>query len=334
MTIGVGVIGTDHDHIHGQLTRLQEGGARLVGYFEPDDALAAAFAARWPDAPRFAERDALLGRADVRAIACAAVPADRAAICVDAMWAGKDVLVDKPACTTLEQLATLRAVQAETGRRCAILFSEIHSSRATVRALQMAADGAIGRVFHVVGLGPHRLRKAERPGWFFERARYGGIIADIASHQAEQFLMATGAATARVLSARVANRAHPDRPGLQDVGDFHLETDAATGLFRVDWHTPDGMPVWGDGRLMLTGDAGTIEVRKTVDLDGRSGGDHLILVDRAGVRRIDASGDALPFGPRFVADIRDRTETAQPQDRAFMAMEIVLRAQALAEETA
>jgi hypothetical protein len=30
-------------------------------------------------------------------------------------------------------------------------------------------DGAIGRVVQTVGLGPHRLNRATRPGWFFER---------------------------------------------------------------------------------------------------------------------------------------------------------------------
>ena len=42
-------------------------------------------------------------------------------------------------------------------------------------------------------MGPHRLNASSRPAWFFERARYGGILCDIGSHQIEQFLYYTGA---------------------------------------------------------------------------------------------------------------------------------------------
>jgi hypothetical protein len=100
----------------------------------------------------------------------------------------------------------------------------------------------------------------------------------------------------------------------------------------VNWLTPEGMPTWGDGRLFIVGTSGTIEVRKTVDLAGREGGNHLFLADRNGVEHIDCSRVDLPFGRQFLADIRDRTETAMPQERCFKAMELALQAQAIAEQ--
>jgi predicted dehydrogenase len=235
--------------------------------------------------------------------------------------------------TTLDQLAEVRRVQAETGRIVSILYSEHFEVPATVRAGELVAAGAIGEVVHVTGLGPHRLRKESRPAWFFDRAQYGGILTDIASHQVEQFLFFTGADDAEVLSARVANRANPDTPDLQDVGDMHLATPAATGMIRVDWFTPDGLPTWGDGRLIIVGTEGTIELRKYVDVAGRAGTDHLFLTDKTGVRHVACAGTDLPFGRQLLADIRDRTETAMPQARCFQAMEIALKAQMLAEES-
>ena len=92
-------------------------------------------------------------------------------------------------------------------------------------------------------------------------------------------------------------------------------------MIRVDWFTPDGLPTWGDGRLIILGTDGHIELRKYVDVAGRPGGDHLFLTTRQGVRHIDCSGADLPFGRQLVADVRDRTETAMPQARCFMAME-------------
>jgi hypothetical protein len=94
------------------------------------------------------------------------------------------------------------------------------------------------------------------------------------------------------------------------------------------------LPTWGDGRLIIVGTTGTIELRKYIDVAGRQGSDHLFLADQDGVRHIDCSGTELPFGSQLLADIRDRTETAMPQARCFKAMELALTAQALAEESA
>src|SRR5690606_3134962 len=92
-----------------------------------------------------------------------------------------------------------------------------------------------------------------------------------------------------VVSANVANRAHADSPGLQDVGDMHLRTERTTGYVRVDWFTPPGLPTWGDGRLTILGTEGYIELRKYIDLAGRPGTDHLFLVDRSGVHYVDCT---------------------------------------------
>jgi len=143
----------------------------------------------------------------------------------------------------------------------------------------------------------------------------------------------TGAPDAEIVAATVANRANPETPELQDFGEILLRAGDATGYIRVDWFTPDGLPTWGDGRLVILGTDGYIELRKYLDPSGQPGADHLILVDRDGVHRIDCSGVELPYGRQLVYDIRERTETAMPQARCFHAMEIALKAQALAERS-
>jgi len=65
----------------------------------------------------------------------------------------------------------------------------------------------------VLGLGPHRIgNPASRPAWFFEKAKYGGILCDIGSHQFEQFLTFTGATDATVTQAAVGNFNNPATP--------------------------------------------------------------------------------------------------------------------------
>jgi predicted dehydrogenase len=259
---------------------------------------------------------------------------ERAPMAVRAMRHGKDVMLDKPGATTLEQLAELRRVQAETGRILSILYSEHYTQRATIAAGQLVRSGTIGRVMQTVGLGPHRIGNYARPDWFWSFERTGGILCDIASHQVEQFLFFTASDNAEVAASQVANFNHPDRPEFQDFGDVLLRSDHATGYVRVDWFTPDGLPVWGDGRLFVLGTDGTIELRKYVDLAGRAGGDHLLLTDRDGVRRVDCSAIRITYGESLRDDVLDRTATAMPQEHCFLAMEIALRAQAQAKRIA
>ena len=127
----------------------------------------------------------------------------------------------------------------QTGKKYAVYYSERVHVESAVFAGQLVHDGAIGRVVQVLGMGPHRANLGSRPAWFYERERYGGILCDIGSHQAEQFLYFTGNTDARVLSSRVANYAHKDHPGLDDFGDCSLlGGNGASGYFRVDWFTP------------------------------------------------------------------------------------------------
>lgn len=309
---------------------LRRAGAELVAFHASEDAQARPFAERYPQARRIDDPRRILEDDSIALVVSAAIPCERAPLGIAAMRHGKDFMVDKPGMTSLAQLAEIRKAQRETERIYSICYSEHFATRSTVRAGELVAAGTIGGVINITGLGPHRLDKERRPEWFFRREQTGGILTDIASHQCEQFLFFTGTLDAEILAATAANRANPDTPELQDFGDILLRTRDATGYIRVDWFTPDGLPTWGDGRLVILGTEGYIELRKYVDLAGRPGTDHLMLVDRTGVHRIDCSAVELPYGRQLVQDILPRTETAMPQARCFKAMEIALRAQTLA----
>src|SRR5690554_2627183 len=331
MTIKFAAIGLNHSHIYGQVDCLLREGAELVAFHAPEDDLAAEFAAKYPQARRVADRRAILEDRSIPLVLTAAILDERAGVAIEAMRHGKDVMSDKPGMTSLAQLAEVRRVHAETGRIYSICYSEHFETRSTVKAGELVAAGAIGEVVHTVGLGPHSLRNNKRPDWFFDRQRYGGILTDIGSHQCEQFLFFSGSLEAEVVSATVANRANPEHPGLQDVGDMHLRTPRTTGYVRLDWLTPAGLPTWGDGRLTILGTEGYIELRKYIDIAGRAGKDHLFLVDQQGMNYVDCSDVELPYGRQLIADVLNRTETAMTQEHCFKAMELALTAQQLAE---
>ena len=222
-------------------------------------------------------------------------------------------------------------MQAETKRIYSIMYSERLENRATVKAGELVQAGAIGRVVQTIGLGPHRTNLKTRPAWFFERERYGGILCDIASHQADQFLYFTGSTSADVVASQVGNLNHPQYPGLEDFGDMMLRGNRGTGYVRVDWFTPNGLSTWGDGRLTILGTDGFIEIRKNVDITKRPEGNNLYLVDQKETRFIDCQKVELPFGDQLVQDILNRTETAMPQAHCFLATELVLKAQKQAQ---
>lgn len=328
--ISFSVIGINHGHIYGQVSALLEAGARFVSFYAPEPELAAPFARAFPQAVQARSEAEILEDRAIHMIVTAGIPCERAPLGIRAMSHGKDFMTDKPGFTTLDQLAEARRVQAETGRIYSVYYSERFANGATTRAGELVRAGAIGRVIQTIGLGPHRANLPSRPAWFFERRKYGGILCDIGSHQADQFLFFTGSTEADVVTSQVGNLNHPQHPELEDFGDVLWRGNNGVGYARVDWFTPDGLATWGDGRLILLGTDGYIELRKYIDLASRPGGSHLFLVDKQETRYVDCSNVDLPYGRQLVQDVFDRTETAMSQAHCFLASELALKAQAQA----
>jgi len=326
-----GVVGINHGHINSQVEAVIRGGGELVSMFAKEPDLTAAFVKRFPQVKVARSEAEVLEDKSLQLVVSAAIPDERAPLGVRVMKHGRDYMVTKPGITTLEQLAEVRKVQAETRRIYSIMYSERLENRATVKAGELVRAGAIGQVVQTIGLGPHRMNIPTRPAWFFERPRYGGILCDIASHQADQFLFFTGSTQAEVVSSQVGNVHYPQYPGFEDFGDMTVRGNRGAGYIRVDWFTPDGLATWGDGRLTILGTDGFMEIRKNIDIAGRPGGSHLFVVDQKETRYIDCQKVELPYGAQLVQDVLHRTETAMPQAHCLLATELVLKAQKQAQ---
>ena len=322
-------IGLDHRHIYDLAAHLIAAGAECAGYCPrtTDAGVLDGFRKRFPAVPEL-DRERLLDDVTVQIVVTAAVPCERAPLAIEAMRRGKDVLSDKPGVVTAEQLAAVQSAVAATGRIFSVCFSERFLTPSTEEALRLVRDGAIGRVVQTLGVGPHRLNRATRPAWFWDAASYGGILVDIASHQIDQFLVFTRTERPEIAYASVGS--HGTAPGFQDFGEIVLRGEASSGYIRVDWFTADGLPTWGDGRLLVLGTEGTIELRKYVDIAGRPGTDHLFLVDASGTRHIDCAGRPLSYFRDFLHDVANRTETAMPQAHVFTVSRLAIEAQARA----
>jgi len=323
----------DHSHINGQCSSLIGAGGTLKWVFEPDAAKLADFQRRFPQVRAARSLDEILADREVKLVTAAAVPNLRGPIGCRVMEAGKDYFTDKTPFTTLAQLEQAKAVVARTGRKYMVYYSERLTSESALFATDLVRDGAIGRVVNVVGLGPHRLGLHNRPAWFFEREKYGGILCDIGSHQCEAFLTFAGATDATVVHASVGNFANPQTPELEDFGEAtFVANNGATNQIRVDWYTPDGLSIWGDGRTFILGTKGYIELRKYVDVARAKGGDHVFLVDGESEHYLPAAGRVgFRFFGDFILDCLNRTENAMTQAHAFKAAELCLKAQAAAK---
>ncbi|MCL1987151.1 MAG: Gfo/Idh/MocA family oxidoreductase [Firmicutes bacterium] len=328
-------IGLDHGHIGGMCNGLIEAGATLKYIYDSDADRLARYLKEYPTAKAATSEDEILNDSEVKLIANAGIPSERCEMGLKSMAAGKDYFTDKAPLTTLEQLAAAKEMVAKTGKKYAVYYSERLHVEAAVFAAELIEDGAIGKVVQTIGMGPHRANPSWRPKWFFEREKYGGILCDIGSHQIEQFLYYTGAKSAEIITAQVENYNNPQYPGLDDFGDCKLLADnGATGYFRVDWFTPDGLSTWGDGRTFILGTDGYIEMRKYVDVGRSKQGGNLYLANQKVEQYFDVNGKVgHPYFGQLILDCLNRTENAMTQEHAFLAAELCVKAQMIAEKS-
>ena len=328
----IAALALDHGHIYGMCNGLIEAGAQLKWVYDSDPEKVKVFLSKYPGVRAARSAEEILEDPEVRLVAAAAIPSERGPLGLRVMAHGKDYFTDKTPFTSLDQLAAARIQAEQTQRKYMTYFSERLHVESAVYAGQLVQKGAIGRVIQVIGMGPHRLSAPSRPEWFFQRAKYGGILCDIGSHQIEQFLYYAGCRDARILHSKVANYNHPAYPELEDFGDATLAGDnGATQYFRVDWFTPDGLGTWGDGRTIIMGTEGYIELRKYSDIARSSTPDHVYWVDREGEHYEHVAGKiGYPFFGELILDCLQRTEAAMTQEHVFKAAELCLEAQRIA----
>lgn len=133
----------------------------------------------------------LLARPDVDGVIIAAPLHLHSAMAIDALRAGKDVLVEKTMAYDIPQVLEMRKAVRETGR----LLQVGHQRRYSplyLKVLQMVRNGAIGRVTNIRAQW-HRngdwRRKAKDPqteeliNWRLYREYSGGLVTELATHQ-------------------------------------------------------------------------------------------------------------------------------------------------------
>ncbi|PRA81401.1 Gfo/Idh/MocA family protein [Microbacterium sp. MYb66] len=254
----IAIIGAAHPHVDyvlDELTRDDRAAFELVGVQDDDRAVAERHAARFGVPVFDCAEDLLAEGVDIAMIA--GVYGARGADVVTALRAGAHVLADKPLCTSIAELDEIERAAAEAGRTVNLLL-EKRGYPETLAALDVVRTGELGDIVGITSSGPHKLNRDQRPAWFFDRARYGGILADLSVHDLDAALLFAPADEGIVRGAVSAPLDGAEQFARYGAATFTTPTTVVSA--EVSWLTPQASDVHGDYRLRLVGTRGTAEI--------------------------------------------------------------------------
>jgi len=239
MKRGILFCGFRHSHIFSLYRRVAVcDRVEILACVEPDDAARAEAEATLGAVFSHESYETLLAdpRVDTVAIGCAY--GHRGEAVIRALEAGKHVLSDKPICTDLTQLETIRRLSEEKGLTvgCMLDLRDLPQTRAARAILQ---SGRLGRIRNVSFNGQHCLNYGSRPAWYFEPGLHGGTINDLAIHGIDLVRWLTGEEFDRVDAARVWNAYAHRHPHFKDSALFMARLTGGAGVLAdVSYSTP------------------------------------------------------------------------------------------------
>jgi len=194
----------------------------------------------------------LLARVDVDGVVIA-VPNDlHESLAVQALRAGKHVLLEKPMAPSVAECDSMIAACERAG----VVFEVIKTLRfrgSISRALQLIADGAIGRVRMIDGRTLAAGTGIEEKHWA-ARPESGGMLLDMGCHGIGVARWLKGNAPVVEVSAQLGTYVHHEHP----VEDHSLVTlrfaDGTIAVIDSSWAAPGGI----DERLEVLGTAGHV----------------------------------------------------------------------------
>jgi predicted dehydrogenase len=180
-------------------------------------------AEKYPDVRIVRGMDELLAIREIRMVVIATPNAAHFALAKQCLAAGRDVVVDKPFTTTLEEAQALVKFAREAGRLITVYQNRRYDGDfQTIRRL--VADGTLGRMV-LFETNYDRFRPQLKPGAWRETTRAGsGILFDIAPHLIDHALVLFGLPEAITADVRI------EREGA-----------LADDSFDIMFHYPQGM---------------------------------------------------------------------------------------------
>lgn len=228
----------------------------------------------------FGDWRAVLPLDQVRLVSIVTPPDLHAVMARAALEAGKDVLCEKPTALDAAQAEAMLDAARARPAQLALIDHELRFLPGLMEARRLIAEGAVGRVRHVLStvIGSSRADPNRPWNWWSDSTRGGGMLGAIGSHQIDLLRYLLGSEAERVaatLSTRVTERASPDgvRPVTSDDAyslrlRFQGGTEATLeGSLVTQIAEPDTLTLYGDGgtlrwiggRLLRAAPGGALE---------------------------------------------------------------------------
>jgi predicted dehydrogenase len=216
--IGVGAIGVDHLNSLALCRR-----AAPVALAELNPARAREAAKRFSIARCYTDYRELLAQPDIDAVTIAVPNHLHARMALDALRAGKHVLLEKPMTRHAREAAPL-VTAAEKLRRVLMVGMNFRFNSHTQLARQVIRDGGLGEIYHARCF---YLRRAGIPrigSWFTQKKLAGGgCVLDIGVHMLDATLHLLGEFDAANVSAHTHSRLGPRGLGNGDWGRSEID---------------------------------------------------------------------------------------------------------------
>ncbi len=165
--------------------------------------------------------------------------ANRGTLAIKALEAGKNVICDKPMCTSLEELDRIEVLAKEKRLYVSCMFTMRYEG---ITEAAKEAVKLIGDVKSVYFGGQHPLLYPSRPKWYFENGKYGGLINDLAIHGIDLVYYLCGLRITDIKAARCYNAFAKKDPDFLDSGQFMATLSNGAGLIAdVSYSVPDAV---------------------------------------------------------------------------------------------
>ncbi|MBI3920370.1 MAG: Gfo/Idh/MocA family oxidoreductase [Armatimonadetes bacterium] len=302
----VGIIGGE-THI-GEVTNLRGGALEVVGAAVREDQTK--WATEAFGVPVVTDYRELLVREDVDLVAVANENDLRGKVVLDALLAGKDVVVDKPLAITDDEQDAIEKLLADHAERRLLMLLTLRGNSLYAGLRQVVRRGQIGTPAFTHVRMAVQLKRESRPPWFLDWHRSGGLFLDLLIHGLDQVEWATGKRIV-ALTANMGNLGEPGEANLHDHAAVYCELE-------------DGSAAVVEGQRMLPPTKGS-DYRMTVA--GTKGCADLSLAEGK-LRVTDPDGEDRPLEslPEAVSVVADWLEGGElvPQSASLRANRLAL----------
>ena len=261
---GVGFFGAgrvSRDHVYAA-TRLPD--LKLVGVAEPDEERRTLFAQRH-GCDGYADHRDLLAREDVDLVLVGLPHYLHAPLTIDALNAGKHVMVEKPMAMTVEECEAMIEAADRNGVRLMVGHTQ-HFFPSNIAAKDLIDRGEIGEIVLATQTWSKPFGLAGRPPWLLDRSTGGGMWLMNGAHMLDCLLWFVGSEVVAVKGSVTSKIVQ------QEADDSIIALlEFANGVYATVVHSGSKRPVQPPPEQWLIGETtGTEGAVRTVPYQGEA----------------------------------------------------------------